>query len=427
MSGVPDPRLQRLLGGPELARVRWRLRRRFQRADADATVAMMRLDQLDPDAHRALCQLTGKRLRLGQSMTLDIADLDNRLRAAGLADSLLDALERLDGPIIAHARLRRELHSRWLAVAGQAAPMLRDWLTASPAGLGLLKRLACEPKRGAELLAAADAVLARLPAKGIPRSQLAAETLGDAHGLDAGKPVATLVLAAWRQRGRNKGGEDTGASGANQLPESVSTAPDVEAERQREVWARAGVSVSELARPVLFLNLPMFTDGRRAMSPGDPGYLSLRQLLRQPPAWPVAGRRIHVCENPDIVSIAADCLGADCAPLVCTDGMPAAAQRILLDQLTAAGAQLHYHGDYDWPGIAIGNFVMRTWRASPWRFGGSYYRAAVAQAPSRPRDLGVGIVEPLWDAELAAAMDEHGLAIAEEAVVGQLLADLHQS
>ena len=75
------------------------------------------------------------------------------------------------------------------------------------------------------------------------------------------------------------------------------------AERICEVWARAGVSVSELARPALFLNLPP-ADGGCNWIPGEPGYLSLRQLLRQPPAWAVAARRIHVCENPGIVAIA---------------------------------------------------------------------------------------------------------------------------
>lgn len=156
------------------------------------------------------------------------------------------------------------------------------------------------------------------------------------------------------------------STGSSEQFESPDTGQEAAAERLREVWARAGVSVSELVRPVLFLNLPMPVGGRHAWITGEPDYLSLRQLLRHPPPWSVADRRIHVCENPDIVAIAADRLGASCAPLVCTDGMPAAAQRILLDQLAAAGARLCYHGDYDWPGIGIGNFVMRTWQtASP--------------------------------------------------------------
>lgn len=423
-----DPRLQRLLGGPELASVRQRLRRRFEQADPGVAPVPIRLDGLDSAAHAALCQLAGRPSRQAHSITLHIADLDALLRAAGLADSLHDALERLDGPIIPHAKLRRELQFRWsaLAAGAEVGPLLRSWLDQSPAALALLKRLGREFGRAESLLIAADAVLGRLPAEGVPRSQLAAQTLGDAHALDVGKPVATLVLAAWRWHERADGGA---AAEEGALPQDAMQAgedkgnPD---ERLREIWARAGILVNELARPVLFLNLPMPADDRYAWIPGEPSYLSLRQLLRNEPAWPAAGRRIHVCENPDIVAIAADHLGAACAPLVCTDGMPAAAQRILLDQLSAAGARLYYHGDYDWPGIGIGNFVMRTWQALPWRFGEGDYRVSVEHAPSRTRDLETVRVEAIWDAGLAAAMDEHGLAIAEEAVILDLLDDLRQ-
>ena len=72
---------------------------------------------------------------------------------------------------------------------------------------------------------------------------------------------------------------------------------------------------------------------------------------------------MRVCENPNLVAIAADALGTRCAPLVCTDGMPAAAQRCLLSQLATAGAQTFYHGDFDWPGLHIGNYVMREYGA----------------------------------------------------------------
>lgn len=420
-----DPRLQRLLGGQELAAVRQRLRRRFEQAEPDTSLESIILDKLDPDAHRALCQLSGRPSRSSRSMTLNVADLDIRLRAAGLADSLRDALELLEGPIVPRARLRMERETQWRAVADASGPMLRAWLASSPVALGLLKRLSRDLEHGTDLLVAVDAVLARLPATGMPRSRLAAETLGDAHALDTGKQVATLVLAAWRYWERRAGDGPLLETDPLLSDEPPVTTKEAAAERVREVWARAGVSVSEMARPALFLNLPIPAGSRHAWILGEPDYLSLRQLLRQPPSWSVAGRRIYVCENPDIVAIAADRLGAGCAPLVCTEGMPAAAQRILLDQLATAGAQLCYHGDYDWPGIGIGNFVMRTWRAFPWRFSAFEYRAAIGQAPSRPRDLGATRVEALWDAELAAAMDEYGLVLAEEAVAEHLLDDLH--
>lgn len=421
MTITADPRLQRLLGGPGLAALRQRLRRRYELAETGAEPSAIHLSNLEPGEYSALCQLTGRPSRIARSMTLDIADLDGRLRAAGLARSLKDALERLDGTIVAKASLRKTLSTQWSALTASAAaegsPLLLAWLQNTTTSSPLLKRLGGHPARATQLLAAADRVLRRLPAQGVPRSQLAAETLGDAHALDAGRPVATLVLSAWRLHKR------AGTSSADAATDETSGGAE---ERLREVWSSAGVLVNELARPALFLNLPSTADATRTWLPGEPGYLSLRQLLRQPYTWQVAGRHVYVCENPNVVAIVADRLGADSAPLVCTDGMPAAAQRILLDQLTAAGACLHYHGDYDWPGIAIGNHVMRIWQAIPWRFGHGDYLEALATAPVRPRDLDPVGVEALWDGELRATMIAHGLAIAEEAVASILLEDLAQ-
>ncbi|HBO3116969.1 TPA: TIGR02679 family protein [Pseudomonas aeruginosa] len=419
MKTSPDLRLQRLLGGPELDALRQRLRRRFELADAEQSLSSVHLSNLAPEEYSALCQLTGRPSRIARSMTLDIAELDARLRAAGLAHSLQDALEQLDGPIVAKASLRKTLAAQWstltTSASAEGSPLLRAWLQNTATSMPLLKRLGRDPVGANQLLAATDTVLRRLPEEGLPRSQLAAETLGDAHALDTGRPVATLVLSAWRLHERMSGSQEDEAA--------VETGGGAE-ERVREVWSRAGVLVNELARPALFLNLPVVPAPPHTWLPGEPAYLSLRQLVRKPYSWQVEGRNVYVCENPNIVAIVADRLGADSAPLVCTDGMPAAAQRILLDQLAAAGARLHYHGDYDWPGIGIGNHVMRTWQAIPWRFGCRDYLAAVMVAPTRPRDLDVFGIEALWDTELRAAMDTQGLAIPEEAVVSTLVGDL---
>ncbi len=193
------------------------------------------------------------------------------------------------------------------------------------------------------------------------------------------------------------------------------------AERARDIWALSGVLVNELARPALHLNLP-------ALQPpgalGEPGYLSLRQLLRSRIAWSVAGRTVFVCENPNIVAIAADRWGDACSPLVCTEGMPAAAQRVLLTQLAEAGAMLRYHGDFDWAGIYIANHVVRSFGAAPWRMGTSDYVEAVGSIPSKRRDLSESHVAAAWDKFLADQMRHHGLAVDEEAVAASLMDDL---
>jgi len=200
--------------------------------------------------------------------------------------------------------------------------------------------------------------------------------------------------------------------------------------------------VNELALPALCLNLPLrhfeYDDRQpeRMPSPaitpalglspwGEPVHLSLRRLLRRPPAWDVARRDVFVCENPNIVAIAADRLSVACAPLVCTDGMPSAAQQTLLAQLAVSGARLRYHGDFDWAGLAIGNFVMREFGAGPWRFGAEDYLQASAGRGIKLRSD--ERVMARWDDRLTNVMAEQRAVVHEEAVVETLLKDLAAS
>lgn len=420
-----DPRLHKLLGGDELAALRRRLRRHFERHAPGASPCLLRVGSLSAAEREALALLTGRPPRDAKSMQVDVTLLDAMLRDAGIARSLRDALEQIDGPLVHLAAARAAAEASWSAVvAGCTHPALAGHLQ-TPAALGLLKRLARQDASVAKrLLEAADAVLRRLPARGVARAQLAAETLGNAHALDSGQATATLVLAAWRHIERER-------SDAAETNDSLDGTPEETPggaldERIRDVWARAGVLVNELARPALLLNVPVHANETPLCAPGEPAYLSLRRLLRAPPRWAVADLAVFVCENPNLVAIAADRLGVRCAPLVSTDGMPAAAQRTLLSQLAQAGARLRYHGDFDWPGVQIANHVMCTWGAHPWRFGALDYEAAAVGAPHARRDLVDSGIVASWDASLAPAMQRLGLAIAEEAVAAPLLGDLRQ-
>ncbi len=427
---MTDPRLQRLLGGPLLAGLRQRLRQRYAPLPPGVMPPPLRLARLQPEEHAALAALLGRPGRFAASMWLDLAAIDSALQRAGLATGLRDALQQLDGPIINLAEQRNTQQAAWAALAGSARHTLLAALLDAPPGLGLLKRLVRQPGPAAQaLLQQADAVLQRLPAAGLARAQLAALALGDAHALDRGAPVASLVLAAWRAARCTPAEPDTlpastddpgGSSTASSTASTPASTPASD-ESDRAVWASAGVLVNELARPALALNLPLASGA--LLLPGEPSYLSLRQLLRAPPAWGTAGRVVFVCENPNLVAIAADRLGGRCAALVCTDGMPAAAQRVLLQQLAAAGATLHYHGDFDWPGLRIANQVHTLSPAwLPWRFSATDYRAACLVGSGRP--LVGDPVAASWDATLADAMQAAGRAIDEEALADRLLDDL---
>lgn len=71
-------------------------------------------------------------------------------------------------------------------------------------------------------------------------------------------------------------------------------------------------------------------------------------------------------------------------------------------------------------GIRIAAYVTAKTPATTWRMSAADYRAAVPPA-GRPAGR---VTEAPWDAELAAVMRKHGVAVFEEQVVELLLADL---
>lgn len=404
-------RLRALLGGAELFALRQRLRARYLRAAPAATFS---LGPLSSAERQALEGLLGRAASSARTMRVSLDTLDRALARSGIATNLRAALEALDGPFESYAeRMQRE--QRWAELVPRVTePRLRRLLE-TPRGLGLLKRLAHDPHAAVAMIAAAQAVLARLPANGVPLAQLAAEAAGDAHALDTGRGLAALVLRAAH-----------GEAEAREEERAQRTVYTTDEARARNRWARLGVSVSELSAPALCLNLEAERDSvggyllAAARAAGEPLHLSLGLLLSRPPRWRVADRNVFVCENPTVVAIAAARLGPRCAPMVCTDGMPAAAQRSLLDQLVAAGARLRYHGDFDWAGIRIGNFMMRRFCAAPWRFCAVDYRGR-----SGSPLLGENVLA-CWDEVLSSEMQAGAYALHEEAVVDALLEDLAQ-
>jgi uncharacterized protein (TIGR02679 family) len=416
MTDGAEERLRRVLGGNHLASLRKRLRRRFERVPLNGVVESFRISDLTAPEHAALASLLGRPQHHANSLRIDVCQVDAAFRNSGIASSLRDALERLDGPIANLASERFQSQALWSDVIRRCNHPGLVGLLENPAGLGLLKRVAKrQPSAASQLCRRAEAVLQRLPANGITRSQLAAEVLGDAHALDSGRATVTIVMAVCRQ------------AIPRTYDNSMEESPDEErqnGERDRDIWAKVGVLVNELARPALFLNLPTSETESYGRPPGEPAYASLRVLLRSSPTWNVAGREVYVCENANLLSIAADRWGANCAPMVCTDGMPAAAQRCLLSQLTSAGARLQYHGDFDWPGLRIGNHVMREHGAQPWRFRAEDYEVALRAASAITATLAGKVADAVWDPALTKAMQHHRVSIAEEGLAASLLVDL---
>ncbi|MCG6657207.1 TIGR02679 family protein [Halomonas campisalis] len=402
-------RLQRLLGGSGLARLRQRLSRKLMR-DGEGRLTLSRVS----DTERAAVErLVGRAPRQGKSLSVDLEALSHALARAGVASDLRAALEALDGPLVDGRAEREEVRRRWRELLDAYHPEaerleVSGWLEDLRGG-GQLKRLAGRSERqGRRLLEQSLSVLKRLPTQGMTLSTLAAECLGDAHALDAGRPVSALVRRALARHWR----------GGVALPH-----PD-----ERSIWAHAGVLLGgDITSAVLIHRLPLL--GEHALDPAlrqyhdlaEPAWLTLRQLLRHPPQWDVAGRQVFVCENPAVVAEAAECLGSRCAPLMTTWGRPGAAALTLLEQLQAAGAVLYYHGDFDWAGVSIANSLLTRFAMRPWRMKAVDLEECV-RLPGRP--LEGKPLDACWDPQLRAVLEARNRALHEEQLIETLLEDL---
>jgi uncharacterized protein (TIGR02679 family) len=115
------------------------------------------------------------------------------------------------------------------------------------------------------------------------------------------------------------------------------------------------------------------------------------------------------------------------AAMVCTMGQPAGVVTALLRSLVGDGAELRYHGDFDWPGIAIANAVFAIGSCQPWRYAADDYLAALTRLVPMVGDLpllGDAPVTASWDVALTDEMKRARRAIHEELVLDELLSDL---
>jgi uncharacterized protein (TIGR02679 family) len=238
-------------------------------------------------------------------------------------------------------------------------------------------------------------------------AELAATITGDTKALNHGTILATLVLRALAFRLHADRPKTT--------------------EERRDLWDRSGVIVDDLASRVLVLNVPADGDGlgewlTSAKTYGTPFYVTLHQLVTMP-ITVRARQLVHVCENPAVLRRAAGQLGADAQPLICTEGQPSTAFHRLATAIRKAGGRLCYHGDFDWPGIAIANGIITRHNARPWRLSTADYEDAIKHNADFVSLAGAPQPTP-WAPTLAAAMTAQGCAVYEESVADYLVADL---
>ncbi|MFE9923063.1 TIGR02679 family protein [Streptomyces sp. NPDC005774] len=404
--GIDAERLGRLLGDPGLAWLVGRARQRMARGRP--LTGSVTLSDPDASQRRAAERLLGRAPRAGGSLSVRLDTVDAVLRRSGVSpDGLAAAVVALTGPVPLRAETRDREERAWEEAYTPLDALdaeLTPWTERIRAD-GLVRRLVRTPEAAGPLVEAAVRVLRALPVSPpTSRATFAARNLSGAHALDEGTPLATLVLSGLR---------------------SLTGFPDGAGARwRREAWASAGLLMDDLSSTVLILNLRGIPPLDWMADAGEPTVLTLRSLTRHTPVAPAATTEtVHVCENPAVLSAAADAFGPACPPLVCLQGQPSAAALTLLRGLAAQGAGLLYHGDFDWGGVRIAAALGRSVPWRPWRYTAAHYRAAAARVTEAPNLTGPPAATP-WDPALAVALAECGVRVEEEVVLDDLLADL---
>ncbi|MFH0516213.1 TIGR02679 family protein [Streptomyces sp. M41] len=403
---VDTERLGRLLGDPGLTWFVDRVRQRMARGRP--LTGSVTLSDPEESQRRAAERLLGRAPRARGSLGIRLDTVDEILRRSGVSPGgLASAVVALAGPVVLHAEARKREEQAWkeaYAPLGTLDAELAHWAERIR-GDGLVRRLARTPEAAVPLVEAAVRALRALPASPpTSRATFAARNLSGAHALDEGTPLATLVLSGIR---------------------CLTGFPDGSgAQWRREAWASAGLLKDDLSSTVLTLNLRGTPALDWMADAGDPAVLTLRSLTGRAPvaAVPLMGT-VHICENPAVLSAAADTLGRACPPMVCLQGQPSAAALTLLRDQSSRGARLLYHGDFDWGGVRIATALARSVPWRPWRYTAADYRAAVSAAAEAPDLTGPPAATP-WDPALAVALAQCGVRIEEETVLNDLLTDL---
>jgi uncharacterized protein (TIGR02679 family) len=369
--------------------------------------------KLDDDGADRLSGLLGRAVGTGAAR-VSLAELDASLRSSAAERGLVAVVSELTGAPVPNLRAehdatragRQQLWAQLDLLLVKHDLAAQDWVRPWAEWLrrgGLLTRL--PTARVAATLTTTVQVLARIldgAHAPIGLAELASEITGDAHGLDDGAPATLLVLRA--------------------LALALDAPPATSAAERRLLWQRIGVSTDEISGTVITWGLrPPGADRWSAMlrERADLGlitHLTVHELQRAGDLTR-AGEIIHACENPQVLQRLATA-GVQ-RPVACLSGNPAAAGMVLLERTV-----VRYHGDFDWPGIAIARRIFDR-GAQPWRLGRDDYLQAVDRLPADSR-LGLsGRAEATpWDEGLGAAMTATDVAVHEEAIVGLLLADL---
>ncbi|HJQ01435.1 MAG TPA: TIGR02679 family protein [Jatrophihabitans sp.] len=423
-----------LLGHPDLAPL-WRAIAARLEGNGLSPSGYVKAD-LSEEAADRLSGLVGATVTPGSATRIGLGQLDAAFRRSRAALGLVPAIATLTGaPLLDRRAARQQRQDERAQMWAQIDSLLADaglaaaaWVPRWQSALrqsGILTRAGAGAALAeARIAVAALALLAGTVPALLPDSsgqvdsagaiqiwgigQLAAAVSGDAHGLDDNRLASALALKA--------------------LAAATGTAAPTTAAERRAMWFSVGVSPDSVSGTTIVHGLrppgddPWSQMMRCRADLGLVTHLTLLELAGLPDEVALAPSNcaVWVCENPQVLQAAA--LSNTGATVVCLLGNPSSAGSMLIRRLVDRGATPAYHGDFDWPGVAIAGRMIGA-GCIPWRMSADDYRTALTTDAAR-LPLSGEPVNTGWDPELSRLMAATNVAVHEEALLPFLLADL---
>lgn len=243
----------------------------------------------------------------------------------------------------------------------------------------------------------------------------AAKTTGDPHFFDTGKPGEQLLVCFLK------------SCYGESLVREIS---DFRVEEKAALFYRAGLLKDELSNHVLVYGISgMKKDGgfhegiRGYLEQREPLHLTLMTLGKLAQVNPRAGRRVYIVENPAVFAVLASAWTE--AAIVCGNGQIRLATLVLLD-LFGKDTEFWYAGDYDPEGLLIAQKLKERYgeRLRLWQYRRELYEKYCSDVQIGDKSLKK--LDRIYQKELLEikqAMERHGKAAYQEAMIEEYLAD----
>ena len=395
----------------------------------------VRLTRLTEEEQEALAGLFAINMRGRSEIRFTLQELDKALTETRFKLTVVESLVLLYGDQVIrnHERsaLEKEAWSRFCKWAGTSIYLneLKQWLDLLSQGKapGYRTFLECYEQfrvKGSSIAwIQAMKALHRLPAPMERLPMFAAQTTGDAHGLDrdqlAGRIFYWGIVAQLSEPGLDL---KLDPALENEIVNLAGS------EEIRSQYAAQGILLDDMSSLVMLVGWGQFKQ--------HPVVLPLYTIERISQTLPRISV-LYIVENPSIFGALIDEWSnrgqAVPFPMLCTSGQPSLAALRLMDYTGKDDTPIYYSGDFDVKGLEMASLLLKRYgkRFVPWFMDANTYDSTI-EITGEATDLLVfsererlllSRMQLEWDGDLIPRLLEKGRKIFQEHIVDKLLAD----